>query len=135
MRTWSYHLHQRFMFIDTFKKVNSVHNVIKYFLSTIIGTSDAVLIGAIIGAVVGAVVFILMVICSMRCLKSNPVEEQEGRTSEAGSVHPHSLDVEGDFLELPVDDQKILTNDKVDVEEVALSVLDCNSKEVSNLPL
>jgi hypothetical protein len=123
------------MFINTFKKVNSVHNVIKRFLSMIIGPSDAVLIGAIIGAVVGAVVFILMVICSMRCLKSNPVEEQEGRTSEAGSAHPHSLDVEGDFLELPVEDQKIRTNDKVDVEEVALSVLDCNSKEVSNLPL
>jgi hypothetical protein len=123
------------MFINTFKKVNSVHNVIKCFLSTIIGTSDAVLIGAIIGAVVGAVVFILMVICSMRCLKSNPVEEQEVRTYEAGSVHPHSLDVEGDFLELPVEDQKIRMDDKVDVEEVALSVLDCNSKEVSNLPL
>jgi hypothetical protein len=123
------------MFINTFNKVNSVHDVIKYFLSMIIGPSDAVLIGAIIGAVVGVVVVILMVMGLIRFLKSKPVEEKEIRTSEVGLVHPSSLDVEGDFLELPVEIQEIRTNDKVDVEEVAISVLDYNSSEVPNHPL
>jgi hypothetical protein len=127
------------MFINTFKKINSVHNVIKYFLSMIIGPSDAVLIGAIIGAVVGAVVVILIVMWIIHCLKSKPVEEQEIRTSEMGSVHPfvhpYSLDVEGDFLEPPFEDQEIRTTEKVDVEEVEISVPDCNSSEVTTLPL
>jgi hypothetical protein len=73
----SYHLHQRFMFINTFKKVNSVHNVIKYLVSMIIGPSDAVLISATIGAVVGAVVVILIIMCFICCLKSKPVKDQE----------------------------------------------------------
>jgi heme/copper-type cytochrome/quinol oxidase subunit 2 len=100
------------MIINTFKKVNSIHNVIKYFLSMIIGPSDAVLIGAIIGAVVGVVVIILMVLCCIRCLKSNkPVEDEEIGTNE-------NVDVE-----------------EVDVKEVEISVLDCNSSEVTNPPL
>jgi uncharacterized membrane protein required for colicin V production len=100
------------MIINTFKKVNSVHNVIIYFLSMIIGPSDAVLIGAIIGAVVGALVIILMILCCIRCVKSNkPVDDQEIRTHE-------NVDVE-----------------ELDVKEVGISVLDCNSSEVTNHPL
>jgi len=76
------------------------------------GPSDAVLIGAIIGAVVGVVVIILMVLCCIRCLKSNkPVEDKEIGTNE-------NVDVE-----------------EVDVKEVEISVLDCNSSEVTNPPL
>jgi hypothetical protein len=60
-----------------------------------------------------------MVMFYIRYLKSKSVEEEEIRTSEAGSVHPYSPDVEG---ELPVEDQKIRMDDKVDVEEVAISV-------------
>jgi hypothetical protein len=106
------------MFINTFKKVNSVHNVIEYFLSMMIGPSDGAIAGAVIGAVVGAVVVILMVIFFIRYLKSKS-EEEEIRTSEAGSVHPYVPNVEG---ELPVEDQNIRMDDKVDVEEVAISV-------------
>jgi uncharacterized membrane protein YhiD involved in acid resistance len=116
------------MIVNTFKKVHSVHNVIKYFLSMIIGPSDAVLIGAIIGAVVGALVVTLMILCCIRCVKSNkPVDDQERRTNE--NVDVEELDVKEVEISVLEDVEEL------DVKEVEISVLDCNSSEVANHPL
>jgi hypothetical protein len=97
----------------------------------IIGPSDAVLIGAIIGAVAGAAVVILMVICFIRCQKSVPVEEKKRRTSLTPPVHPfvhpYSLNVDGDFLTLPIEN--------VGVEEVEMTTAEMDSSEVTTLPL